>query len=544
MRRIVAVTAMAVGLAVCAAPAGAAITASQVTSPSNPTFLNPDIHAGAPPLPVSGTTSGGNPATDTVDIVCVYGAGADQGRVVLRNDVDVRADGTFETTVDPLDFWYLVCRLIAVPEATGGPFNTDTYKGSVVSNSGHYREPVRSGVNAGKLRDYFQASSALEGYFSALSAGNCYVGDSFPVDPPTFRWTHLFGCSSIPAGQAAELRSLRVDGRNVYLPFDADPSIAGYRGIEDVQLSIDGAAGGVMRVRATEPAVVCNDDVTCTAYQSAGLELHQQQNGGERGHTLAVDHRWVNTTGAPKQLAVTYRVVIAGFTSAWRFPGEAAYATHAAGDTVTPPSSGPGSVSVTTSAGGTCEAVSSACGSVTWNAPPQAIRFVRDDEVDLTYSRTIPAGGAALIAFEYAQDLSQAPVEGYAAAARARFAQTPPVIGHPVVVNPPVVNKPPAARDTRRPVLSKLKLKKGKRGRRVLTLSVSEPATIRVGVERAKGKRFTRVKSIRKQARRSGNVSIVIARKAPKPGRYRLKVSATDAAQNSSTARPLRFRVR
>jgi len=64
--------ALAVGGLVVTPTAQAAITGSQITTPTDPSFLVADETAATQTFAISGTTSGGNPATDKVDVRCYY----------------------------------------------------------------------------------------------------------------------------------------------------------------------------------------------------------------------------------------------------------------------------------------------------------------------------------------------------------------------------------------------------------------------------------------------------------------------------------------
>src|SRR2546430_13457736 len=78
------------GLAVTPA-AHAAITASQIPSPTNPSFFIADEDAAAQTFTISGTTTGGSPASDKIDIRC-YFAGTS---VKVKGSVALNSNGSF-----------------------------------------------------------------------------------------------------------------------------------------------------------------------------------------------------------------------------------------------------------------------------------------------------------------------------------------------------------------------------------------------------------------------------------------------------------------
>ena len=65
--------ALVIGGLVDTPAAGAAISASQITTPSNPSFFIADEDASSQTFAIAGTTSGGNPASNLVDVRCYFG---------------------------------------------------------------------------------------------------------------------------------------------------------------------------------------------------------------------------------------------------------------------------------------------------------------------------------------------------------------------------------------------------------------------------------------------------------------------------------------
>ena len=345
------------------------ITSSQVTTPTDPTFLDPDLDAASQPFTVSGTAAG----TGAVDIFCVIdnGNAAADGATPLANDVPVAGGGGFGATIDLQDFNNFICRLIAVDSADTLPFDINAFRGPVVGNAGHELRVVGGGPNDGLIQDYYQQAPTLGGYWSSESAGNCFVYESFPIDPASLRYAGaLWACSFLEQGEAPTEPSLRIDSHNAHLPNDADEDLAGFRGIESLTQGID-PANGRMRSSDTEPAVICvPDDASCTSYADSGVTVEQKQTGGTGGNTLTINHHWVNTTKSTKQLEVFYGIQGADGSPGWRFPGESAYSAHTTDDTITPPQTGPASFFLANDPGSTCPSLDDPCGSLTWYEPP------------------------------------------------------------------------------------------------------------------------------------------------------------------------------
>src|SRR5438045_9541160 len=74
--------------------AHAAITASQITSPANPSFFLADEDAAAQTFTISGTTTGSSPASDKVDIRCYFARTA----VTSRGNVPLNSTGSSSVT--------------------------------------------------------------------------------------------------------------------------------------------------------------------------------------------------------------------------------------------------------------------------------------------------------------------------------------------------------------------------------------------------------------------------------------------------------------
>jgi hypothetical protein len=98
-----------------------------------------------------------------------------------------------------------------------------------------------------------------------------------------------------------------------------------------------------------------------------------------------------------------------------------------------------------------------------------------------------------------------------------------------------------AAVDCVAPRLSRLKVVRTRRGRR-LRAKLSEPARLRISVARKRGRRWAKVRVLKPRAR-AGTNRLRLGR-LKRVGRYRLVVSARDAAGNASRQRVVRFRVR
>ena len=97
---------------------------------------------------------------------------------------------------------------------------------------------------------------------------------------------------------------------------------------------------------------------------------------------------------------------------------------------------------------------------------------------------------------------------------------------------------PTVTPDTTKPRITGVKV--SKKGR--LSFSLSEPAAVRITLERRKGKTFKRVGKVRRLAGAAGANAVRLGKL--KKGRYRVSLAATDAAGNASARSRKAFRKR
>jgi hypothetical protein len=422
----IAVGAVAVA-ALCFAPAaGAAVTASSVTSPADGAAFEVDLDNPGQ-ITVTGTATAGDPANDMVRIACTYSenpggpASAIAPPAAVGGLTQTGANtGTFSIQVPIEPFSYYNCRLRAVP---AGPLPSDyrPFTGPVARFSGHSTVPANEPP---ELQDFYQSISGPLGYWDGLSTSDCFVGSTYTYDPVTLGFGQLFGCAWVgdddPTGTRA---SLQVDGRDAFLPWEAYNtynSIAGAEPITGFTRRVDAATGDT-RLSASEPIVRCADGTTaypptCPAWEDAGVRNQSETVGSHGGRLVRHTDVWTNSGSTARQLDVWYQVDLAGAPQ-WRFPGEPAYAPRADGDTIAAPPAGPATALV---ANDPAQAdYLHPRGSLTWSSPPTEIRFTASTHLYLHYVRTIAAGGAVAISHAFATDGSQESVDALSADARA-----------------------------------------------------------------------------------------------------------------------------
>src|SRR4051812_3590501 len=94
---LASLAAAALGLLAVAAPASAAVTASNVTAPSDASFIHYD--GAMPSITVVGTSNG--TTGDAVDLYCTNGVGTAFTTTLIKTAVPVAAGGGFTYSGDP-----------------------------------------------------------------------------------------------------------------------------------------------------------------------------------------------------------------------------------------------------------------------------------------------------------------------------------------------------------------------------------------------------------------------------------------------------------
>ena len=143
--------AIVVGSLVLTPAARAAIIGSQITTPTDPSFFVADENASTQTFAIAGTTTGGNPATNLVDVNCYSGGSS----VSVAKNVALKSDGSFSIAKANLNNALdLTCRLRAVPAGTK-PANLTPFAGPVVGVGERDLNKVAGGQNNGKPYDYY-----------------------------------------------------------------------------------------------------------------------------------------------------------------------------------------------------------------------------------------------------------------------------------------------------------------------------------------------------------------------------------------------------
>ncbi|HJU37917.1 MAG TPA: PASTA domain-containing protein [Gaiellaceae bacterium] len=434
--------ALAVGGGLVDSPAAqAAIKGSQITTPSDPSFLIADGDAATQTFAVSGTTSGGNPATDRVDLRCYY----DGKSALVAKSVALGSGGSFSVPAASLGkLLDHTCRLRAVP-AGSSPSNLAPYAGPLVGVGERDSSAVGGGPNNGKLTDYYLYAAQQTAAFDYVSLGGCGIKGGYLLDPKFAVTTTTFFCNAgLFRGEAATASTrseLRIDHANAYTPEAAgsiNPNAAGLPALS-YSYKVDAHTGNVA-IRETDPLVECADTSypptagSCATFVSAGVTDARTITQDHDGHISWISDVFTSTDGKAHALDLLWDNTqhfhgSKGDSSRleYSFPGHSGYSTHLAGDAVALPGAAPGTILIRVH-GAADGDTSTGQGALVYDRPVAraAVTSVSADASELTLQQTgaVPAGASTRFRFAYVQDYHAARVAALAQTAAAAFRNT------------------------------------------------------------------------------------------------------------------------
>jgi hypothetical protein len=439
--RISLALAGALALGGLATPAArATITSSKITTPANPSFFIADQDAATQTFAIAGTTTGQNGIDDTVDVNCYSGGTF----VTVARNVPLSPTGSFSIPKadlnGPLD---LTCRLRAVPAGTE-PSDLTPFAGPVIGVGQRGSEPVATGPNEGKVVGYYVDAQQQTAAFDYNPLGGCGLTDGYLYDSTFAQTTTTFFCDaalfssdSITAPTRSELQ---IDGMNAYDPFSAaqiDPNSTGLPSLTDTY-SVDEATGNVV-IHETDPLVECRETtyppnvISCSSFASAGVTDDRTISQSHDGHISSMKDSFKSTDGKPHSLDLLWDESqhfwgASGDSTRleYEFPGQTGFSTHAAGDSVSLPSSG-GTVFIRMH-GAADGDTGTGQGAIVYNRPATAATFTLvqsfQSEFTLHQVGSVPAGGSTTFRSAYVQDFSAANVASLAKAAVKTFLNT------------------------------------------------------------------------------------------------------------------------
>ena len=420
--------------------ARAAITGSQITTPTDPSFFIADETTATQTFAISGTTSGGNRAADKVDLRCYYhGTSA-----LVTKNVALSSDGSFSVAAADLNkVLDLTCRLRAVPAGTT-PFDVTPYSGPLIGVGERDSSTVGGGPNNGKLYDYYLDAPQQTAAFDYASLGSCGLHDGYLFDTIYALTTTTFYCNAAlfvgEKGTGSTRSELQIDGANAYAPDQAESIDANATGLPAVAYSytVDAATGNLV-IHESDPLVKCPavtyppTTKSCASFVTAGVTdnrtIMQDHDGhvswiadtftSSDEHAHSLDLLWDNSQhfrGSGDSSQVEYE-----------FPGESSFSTHVAGDAVTLPASSPAAILIRMH-GAIDGDFSTGQGAIVYDRPAAGATFTSvgsaASELTLHQTGTVPAGGSTRFRFAYVQDFHAANVASLSQEARTAFLNT------------------------------------------------------------------------------------------------------------------------
>jgi hypothetical protein len=432
----------AVGMLLCAAPAGAIplVQSSQITTPAaSPTYLtyNP---AGQTTFAVSGVVTSNLPIA-TVDLRCYSG---DQGSsTLIASNLTVNSDGTFSDPAAPLAGLSGPCRLRAVP--SGVTDNTPAFNGPLLVVDTFQDSTLSGPPNNGVEFDYSIGAGQLGVVDNIDSVGACGFGGDL-LDGAFGIATRVFSCAGELGdgnldGQGNTRSEVQIDGANAYAPAAAEVAFSDadeVPGLPSLTASMaQNPTTGAVTVTDSEPFAGCPAGTpypptfaTCTSFDPTGVLLTRTIT--QTGHLVTITDSYASTDGRSHSIDLLYQngvnlsATSTGYEAAtgYEFPGQSTYAAHAQGGTVSVPS-GPGTILIKNLVAGDGDPYTGQA-AITYDTAPSQFLFISPPSFGTTdftahYAATVPASGTLRYRFVYAQDFTTAAVTAEADGAEDAF---------------------------------------------------------------------------------------------------------------------------
>ena len=431
------------GLAVTPA-APAAISATSITTPANPSYFIVDNSASSQNFAVSGTATGAT-GGDTVDINCYFNLSDLTQKATVASNVPV-TNGAFSVSNANLALAEDgLCELRAVPSGST-PSSLTPYSGPTIGVGEHDDFPVATGPNTGTNQDFYIYAQQGTAAFDYYSLGDYGVADGYlysGLDPTT---TTFYGSAVLFSGDSpTPTRSeLQVDGANAYPPAAAalisNPSGAG-TGLPAVTEThtVDKATGNTT-INETDPIVKCTQATypptaaSCATFASTGVTDHRTITQDHDGHISWITDQFTSTDGEAHTLDMLWdnsQHFWGGNTGnsaqvEYEFPGQSGFATHSAGDNISLPQTG-GTILVRMH-GAADGDTSTGQGAIVYNRPALGASITYMDqfsnEFTLHQTGAVPAGGSTSYKWAFIQDYHAANVAADAQAATTAFLNT------------------------------------------------------------------------------------------------------------------------
>lgn len=423
-------------LALALAPtAQAVVTESHITVPgADPLYEVTDEDAPPPQVVrVEGTTNSTEPLVDTVNIACFDLSGA-YSFVYLG--VPLASAGSFSVDVPATYLGSQLCKLRAVPSGYVSG-DASAFTGPVTSIGRARTYKVESGPDAGTPVDFFVIGQQLDAADEYASLSECGVEDGHLYNAELEYTTATFACDDaygLLEEPGANRSQIQVDGTDAYGTASAATLGEEATGLPSLSFSyVQNPLTGDLTIVESEPLVTCpgaaTPPATCTAFAPSGVRDERTIEQSEGGRLVTITDRFASTDGAAHALDLLPQqgFVLGAFPAGevtYRFPGEDAFATHAVGDTVALPATGPGIV-YARSLGAADGDPTTGQGAIVYERPSPTAHF------DSVYSEgsyfylhqtvAVPATGVATVRAAYVQGTTAAAVQATAERVAATF---------------------------------------------------------------------------------------------------------------------------
>jgi hypothetical protein len=418
----------------------AAITATSITTPSNPAYFIADNATSAQNFTVSGTATGAT-SGDTVDINCYFDLSDLTQPATVAQNVPV-TNGSFSVTTANLGLLEDgLCELRAVPSGTS-PSSLTAYSGPTIGVGERDYNPVATGPNTGKNRDFYTYAQQGTAALDYQSLGDYGVADGYLFSGLIPTTTTFHGDAALFAGTypTSTRSELQVDGANAYAPAAAaqiDSNGAGLPAVTETY-TVDKATGDTT-IHEVDPIVKCGqatyppDATSCATFVSAGVTDHRTITQDHDGHLAWVTDQFSSTDGKAHTLDLLWDNTQhfwqgTGDSSQveYEFPGQSSFATHSAGNNISLAQTG-GTILIRMK-GAADGDTSTGQGAIVYNRPAAGASITYTDqfsnEFTLHQTGTVPAGGSTSYRWAFIQDYKAANVSADAQAATTAMLNT------------------------------------------------------------------------------------------------------------------------
>ena len=436
---LAATLAAALSLLLSAGASAAGITASEITSPTDPAQLFEDQTAGSGETTVTGHVSG----EGEVDLLCYYGSGETEEAEEVESGIETEG-GKFSVPVALSAFPENPCVLRAVPSGTepvAPPGGSSPFTGPrVAASTWHIAKDLTTKVPD----DFASLNVNLAALLETTSAGDCGLGGTAVFGAPDLSPpARLFECAGAlferlpPADARSEIQ---VGGRNAYgtfagsKVFDAVKPKAGSPPEITATSSFDPATA-LTTIKENEPLVTCSGSKTafpetsesCETMGTAGVSLEREWRPAAGGELMYMQDTWRSTDGLPHALSADYSQAFdAEGGGLLEVPGRPGFQPAKEGEALSLASGG-GVITYredpTTPEGGD---LLHPFGALVYDLSPSEPALVVEGKLFGTqfympYNLTIPAAGSRTVRMAYAQSLTLAGARALAAEAFASF---------------------------------------------------------------------------------------------------------------------------